>query len=538
MIAVVASVIAVPGVLLGDDGYPRQPGIDVLEYAFNLRLSDESDEIHGFAKIRILFARDGVTSLNLDLVSKSKVSATGMAVSGVSWRRGKLQYEHADDRLRITLPMSPRVGETLRVTIEYAGVPADGLIIATNVHGDRTFFGDNWPNRARHWIPTVDHPYDKAAVDWTIIAPDHYQVVANGLLVEETDLEKRLRLSRWRERTPIATKVMVIGVARFAVQSLRPLDGTPIQTWVYAQDRDASSDNFVQARDILDYFEKRIGPYPYAKLANVQSKTKFGGMENAGNIFYNENSVRGTRSIEGLIAHEVAHQWFGNSVTEADWHHVWLSEGFATYFTQLYMEHHYGRDRLQQGMRSAHGAVIGFHRRKPDATIVDERIDDLMQLLNPNSYQKGGWVLHMLRGVVGDEDFWEGVRNYYARHRDANALTVDFQRVMEHAAGVDLDWFFKQWLYQPGYPVYAWSWTYDGEAGRLRVKIDQVQAEEPFQMPLELGIALGEDETRIERVLVGARHSEFGIELEGEPSSVELDPNGWVLMEAEIREST
>src|SRR5690606_33381103 len=167
-----------------------------------------------------------------------------------------------------------------------------------------------------------------------------------GARVEESDIEGDRRRTHTRSEVPIATKVMVIGVARFAVDHVREVNGIPVTSWVYPQDRDAGFSDYARAAAILDYFDSHIGPYPYLKLANVQSKTRYGGMENAGNIFYSEGSVTGTGRSEGTIAHEIAHQWFGDSVTEADWYHVWLSEGFATYFTLLWYEHAYGRDRM------------------------------------------------------------------------------------------------------------------------------------------------------------------------------------------------
>ncbi|CAN0599112.1 unnamed protein product, partial [Laminaria digitata] len=172
----------------------------------------------------------------------------------------------------------------------------------------------------------------------------------------------------------------------------------------------------------------------YEKLANVQSKTRYGGMENASNIFYSETSITGTGSNEGLVAHEIAHQWFGNSATEADWQHIWLSEGFATYFTQLYMEHTYGRERFVNGMNKARMSVLGFYDRMPNIPLVNPEITDPNQHLNANSYQKGAWVLHMLRHKVGDNAFWKGIQTYYTNYRNKNATSEQLQKEMEDAS--------------------------------------------------------------------------------------------------------
>ena len=228
-------------------------------------------------------------------------------------------------------------------------IPADGLIISKNKYGDRTFFSDNWPDRAHNWLPCNDHPFDKASVEFIVTAPEHYQVVSNGLQIEETSLPDHLKLTHWKEDVPLPTKVMVIGAANFAVNYVGNVDCIPIYSWVYAEDRDNGFQHYAVAKDILPWYIKNIGPYAYKKLANVQSKTIFGGMENASAIFYFENSVNDD-TLDALFAHEIAHQWFGNSACEADWPHLWLSEGFATYMAHLYLESKYGVDSFNKRM--------------------------------------------------------------------------------------------------------------------------------------------------------------------------------------------
>ena len=517
------------------DDYPRDPNVDVVNYAFHLTLRDDTDEIAGQADVTVRFAAAGVSEIRLDLVGTSAGAETGMTVSRASVEDAAVQFSHRDDRLTITMESPPAAEERRTYRIEYSGRPADGLIIGENRHGDRTFFGDNWPNRARHWLPTVDHVSDKATVEWIVVAPNRYQVIGNGALIERTDLADGTRLTRWKTRAPIPPKVMVIGAARFAVQRVGDVAGVPVESWVYPQDRDAGFYDYALAEKVLRFFTGHIGPYPYAKLANVQSKTRYGGMENASNIFYREGSVRGNRGSEGLIAHEVAHQWFGDSVTENDWHHVWLSEGFATYFTQLYMEFAYGRDRLAQGMQGARQRVVGFYARSPELAVVAPSITNLNRLLNANSYQKGGWVLHMLRRQVGNEAFWQGIRNYYRTYRDGNALTEDFQAVMEEASSQDLEWFFQQWIFEPGHPQLQARWTYDSAAGRVTVTVEQTQASGTiFRAPLDVGIVMANGTVRVETLQLESASQSASFEVDAEPARVVLDPDTWLLFEGEV----
>jgi aminopeptidase N len=498
-----------------------RPGVDVEHYAFGLALSDASDRIEGEATVDVRYTAAGLPALVLDLVGPT-AEGTGMTVSAVTENGTAVDFEQAGNQLRIPLATPPAPNERRTYTVTYAGVPADGLIIATNRHGDRTFFGDNWPNRARHWLPTVDHPSDKATVEWAVTAPERYQVVGTGRLAEETDLPDGLRLTRWTSTAPIPTKVAVIGAAQFAVEHLDEVDGVPLETWVYPQDREAGFYDYERAGRVLETFRLLLGPYPFAKLANVQSTTRYGGMENASNIFYAENSVTSTRAAESLIAHEVAHQWFGNAVTEEDWPHLWLSEGFATYLTHVYNEYTYGRDALEARLAQDRQQVVAFAAAEPGRPLVDTAYVDPTALLNANSYQKGGWVLHMLRERVGDEAFFDGLRIYYERYRGGTADTRDFRRVMEEASGEPLGDFFAQWTARPGIPRIEASWQWGDDA--LTLTFEQSQPGEPFAFPLEVGIVTAEG-VRVETVAIDERTETVTIPLGTAPLDVVLDPN-------------
>jgi aminopeptidase N len=455
-----------------------------------------------------------------------------MTVTSVASGADTLSFTHEGGRITVHLGPTGRAGDWRRVTIRYAGVPADGLLVGPNRHAERVFFGDNFPDRARHWLPTIDHPSDKAACEFVITAPEAYQVVAPGALLETTSLTGNRRLTRYRETVPITTYCMVIGVARFAVEIIGEVGGAPIQSWVYAQDRDFGFADFRIAMKPMQFFSWRVGPYSYPKLANVQSKTRYGGMENAGAIFYTERVVTGRGTNEGLFAHEIAHQWFGDSVTEADWDHTWLSEGFATYFTHVYNEFTFGRDTMVRGLRRDRDSIARYFDRNPASAIVTPANPKLDNILSTNTYQKGGWFLHMLRRLVGDEVFWRGVSTYYARYRDGNALTDDFRRVMEEVSGKPLENFFRQWVFTPGQPTVAGGWTWAD--GVLTVEIRQTQpATNVYSTALDIGILVDHAAApRVETVALDQRTQTFTIKVEKEPVAVVLDPNTWLLMRA------
>lgn len=514
--------------------FAQKPGaaIDVQHYTFAVTLNDNNNSIQGKAAIEVLFLKN-VSSLTFELVSK-RADGKGMTVQKITENNQILSFHQSADSIHIDLPA--KAGDKKTIEISYEGIPADGLIIANNKYKHRGFFADNWPNRARNWLPCVDHPADKAPVDFLVTAPDHYQVVANGVQVEETSLENNLKLTHYKETAPLPMKIMVIGVADFAVQYAGDVQCIPVYSWVYPENKEKGFYDYAQATEILPFFIKHVGPYGYKKLANVQSKTMFGGLENAGAIFYSENSVTGTRKSESLLTHEIAHQWFGDMATETEWAHIWLSEGFATYMTILYFENKYGPDTARHMLLEDRSQVISYTKRtqKP---VVDSSVKDYMALLNPNSYQKGGWVLHMLRGQLGDSLFWKGIRSYYAKFSGKNASTDDLRKAMEAVSGRDLQSFFRQWLYTPGHPVLDITWQYDKAKKAVLLRVDQQQST-PFQFPLELSF-YGQNGKFLfnKTILVKDKQTSLSIPVTTLVEQVSADPSVKLLYEGTVKQS-
>jgi aminopeptidase N len=519
------------------DPYPKNAKIDALHYRFEFTLSDHTDEILGRSMIEVRFLAAGIKTLRLDLIKKSSVLENkGMHVTTVESNGEAVAYQHENDALLVTLPSLSIKGQRIQFSITYQGIPATGLIIGENKYSDRTFFSDNWPNKARNWLPTIDHPYDKATCEFVVTAPAHYQVVSNGLLIEETDLSASERRTHWKQSVPIATWLYVLGVAKFAVQQVDDFQGKAIQTWVYYQDRDAGFYDFAEpTKKVLEFFSNYVGPFSYEKLANIQSNSVGGGMEAASAILYGDKSVSGQRNVRwrNVVIHELAHQWFGNSVTEYDWDDVWLSEGFATYFTLLFIEHAYGRDAFLQGLQESKRMVNVFYLKYPEYRIIHDNLKDMRKVTSSHTYQKGSWILHMLRGVVGTENFWKGIQSYYRKYQNANATTEDFRHEMEEASGKDLSVFFQQWLYKPGTLQYAGAWQYDHHKSQIRIDLDQVQKDGSlFEMPLEIGIYFeDQDKSRSEVIQVKEKSNVFTINVDVEPTEIKLDPNFWVLMD-------
>lgn len=506
-----------------------QRNIDVLHYRFNIELNDLDDTIRGRAEIKYL-AKKGTNSLALQLTGDMFGKKQGMTVTQASIPFGNPYSSnppnpgtvHTNDRLVITHWTPLTRDDTLLAIVEYKGIPGNGLIISKNKYGKRTFFGDNWPNRAHHWLPCVDDPADKASVEFLVTAPSHYQVVANGVLAEETNLANNKKLSHWKEEVPLPTKVMVIGVAEFAVQHTGNVNGCiPVSSWVFPENKTEGFYDYATASDILAWHIRYIGPYAYKKLANVQSKTMFGGMENAGAIFYYEESVSGKRSEEELQSHEIVHQWFGNSATEKSFAHLWLSEGFATYLTHVYMEARYGTDSLNKRMQADREVALDFVRTSKRPVV--DTTSDYMSLLNANSYHKGSWVLHMLRRQVGDPVFHKSIRDYYAQYGGKNADTRDLQKIFESNWGKNLDQFFDQWLYTNENPELDMSWSYDANTKKLSLKITQLQ-QKLFHFPLDILMVAPSGAAVTAETFINKKEMVVSFSLAEQPVQVSADP--------------
>jgi len=517
--------------LVSGPAVAQRSGIDVKSYWFFVTLPDSGREIHVAAVVTFEHQVPGDSVFALNLV--------GMTIDSVKVlvpTRGGLSREFTYDGRVLRIPLRPQPA-TIIAVVGYHGTPQDGLIIGSNARGRRVAFADNWPERGRFWLPTVDRPSDKAMTRFSIRAPAVWRVVANGKLTPGEGGRE------WDESHPIPTYTMVIGANEFTVSTHRPVitgrDTIPIEVWTYPEDSAfADSVPFRRATEIVEVMQRLIGPFPYEKLAHVQSSTKFGGMENSSAIFYAEKPYVERRMGEGVVRHETSHQWFGDAVTERDWPDIWLSEGFATYFDGVIGAALDGDTVLVNSMRA--NAESYFKSDVTDRPIVDSGYAaDPIKLLNANSYPKGAWVLHMLRGTIGDSAFFRGLRSYYRTYRDSTATSEDFQRVIEKEARANLGWFFHQWLYQPGYPQLDVTWQYDAGARKVLLGITQRQKPEwgLFRLPqltLEFRGANGATVRRDVAVTGDSRETTTRVDLPFAPTEVRVDPDGKLLLRVTI----
>jgi aminopeptidase N len=501
------------------DGYLRQSAFDVLHYHLSISITDTNNLIRGKAVVTVHRLDIADTTLVLDL--------KGMIVTSIRVGEAMARYLRREEKMEIVLPPGNGTDDTLRVTIHYQGEPGDGLYLRENKFKRRTIFADNWPDRARYWFPGIDHPSDKATVEFHITVPERYTVVANGRLRQEHHNLNGTKTWHWHEEVPIPTYCMVFGAAEFSVLQLGESLNVPLSYYVFPGDAAVAEKSFGRTGQMVQFFSEKIGPYPYEKLALVQSSTRFGGMENASAIFLAESAL-GSPRTEGTTAHEIAHQWFGDSVAEADWHHLWLSEGFATYFEALFFEHADGKAAFRDVMRRNRENYLQFARDN-HRPILDTTVTNYLALLNANNYSKAAWVLNMLRHELGEQNFWTGIREYYQNYQNGNAMTDDFRRALEGASGKSLEWFFQQWLWQPGHPVIKLDWRWQPKARAVLITLRQLQAGTFFRLPLELEIASARGASRH---TVWMEKNEFSLTLPQteKPERIIIDPEEKILM--------
>lgn len=505
-------------------------------YVLNITLDDQlSAIVSATARIDVLILKP-TTLVDLDFGE--------LTVDAVTVDSKPASFTHRDGKLKIDLTAPASPGTRLQISVNYHGTPKDGLILTKDKDGKPSAVGDNWPNRVHHWIPTLDHPSAKATITFNVTAPADNEVVANGRLDQVQTTSNGNRTWTYSEGVPIPPYCMIIGVGQFKRFEPAEHSLTPLSYYVPHSDAPFALKGFAPSIPSLAYFSEIIAPYPYEKLAMIVGATRFGGMENSSAIvftstLFNPNptaKISKTFGVPigtvGLIAHEIAHQWFGDSVTESTWADLWLSEGFATYFAGLFLQRYESEEAFQRYMQDA--AVRVFEYEKKSRTpIFDRDTEDLLKLLNANNYQKGAWVLHMLRSRLGDDAFFRGVRAYYRAHANATASSEDLRAALEKAAGQDLRAFFTRWIYDSGHPQYelTWQWLRKRE---LRLELRQVQAGNAFLDPLPLVIKTPSGSREIVVTPAGKTTVET-IQLREKPSGIDVDPRNTLLKQATVR---
>jgi aminopeptidase N len=351
-------------------------------------------------------------------------------------------------------------------------------------------------------------------------------------------MNNQQKRTHWKQSVPISSWLFVLGVARFAVQQVDLFDHKAIQTWVYPQDREAGFHDFAYpSKEVLEFYSYYVGPFAYERLANIQSPSVGGGMETASAIFYGENLVNGKQDerLRNVVIHEIAHQWFGNAVTETTWDDAWLSEGFATYFTMLFQESAYGAAAYMDAIKKARKRVFDFYQKDSTYTIIANRTAEEGPVTNEITYQKGAWFLHMLREKMGHAAFRNGIRSYYQTYYNRNASTDDLIREMEKHSTTPLRGFFYQWLNRPEVLQIQGKWRYDSQKAEVEITLAQRQSGNfLFDVPVEMELIDSNGNRRLLKGQLKERQLVLQFPCDRKPVTILPDPHTVLLAKFEL----
>ncbi len=492
---------------------------DVLHYEFDWKLDFAAQRIKGKAVIKIqsLGTLDRITLHFADNMNVTRIKQDNIPVS----------FVHQNELLDIYPLYVLKPKEEITLTISYSGSPQSGLNFT--YHGnDPIVWSLDEPIGAREWFPCHDVPTDKATVKMHISVSDDMIVASNGVLIDVISNPDLTKTYTWEENYPISTYLISIAATNYQTFSdVYTSDSQTMEVLFYAYPEHfaEAQEDFSVTVPMIAFYADLFGEYPFLE-------EKYGMAEIPGNASMEHQTctslssrlVTGTHRYDYIIAHELAHQWWGDLVTLTDWADIWLNEGFATYSDALWVESLYGFEGLKSRMSDFKNIYFTYHEGE-DHPIYDPPSGHLFCEIE---YEKAAWVLHMLRFVVGDSNFWRILREYAQIYAFSNASTEDFRAVCENIHGGDLGWFFDQWIYEAGYPTYEFGWGYSSQ-NKVRVTINQAQEEfSLFSMPVELAFVLPSGTVK-KVVWVEEENNVFQFDFPEQPLQVLMDPDSWIL---------
>jgi aminopeptidase N len=506
---------------------------DVRHIKGELTLDTKKSEIRGTVTHTIAPLHPGLDSLTLDCGADLKVSRVAVGSKSCT-------FDHKGDELAITLDRSYGLDEPFDLAVTYAGSPRKGVrfVKPDRDHPKRAVcvWTVGEPEDARHWIPCFDYPNERSTAEMIITVEKPLSVVSNGTLESNRQNADGTSTYHWKMNSLLTPYLLSVVAADFAVYHDK-LGSLPVDYYVLKEVDEATARRALgKTPRMIEFFNQRIGtPYAYPKYAQVCLPEFGGGMEHTSATTMTDSILVDAvaaleSSSDGLVAHELAHQWFGDLLTCRDWSNLWLNEGFASYFDTLFTEHEKGDDAFRLAMSSELASYKNSDSRyrRP---IVEARFGDPWQMFDGVTYAKGACVLHALRGLLGDSAWWSGIRLYVATYKEQVVSTDDFKKVMEKASGRDLAWFFDQWVYHGGHPELSARWRYEDDDKTLRLKVEQTQLVDEttplFRLPTTIEIG-DESGVRSVPVVIDGKMQEFVVPAPSKPRMVRIDPQGWL----------
>nr|MBC8491898.1 T9SS type A sorting domain-containing protein [Candidatus Neomarinimicrobiota bacterium] len=494
---------------------------DVLHYKLYLRPDFNVNLLYGITSVTLT-----PEIVNFNILT---LHAQGLTINSVELEGLTLEYIQLEDEFLIYLPQSYSIDDTITVDIAYTAPNAPdnfdgGVRFHTSFDLCYTFAE---PYCARKWYPCYDLPFDKASSEEIISVPPGYYAPGNGVNTSVIEYDDST-VYHWEENHPIATYLISMAASAYCLITDESPSGVPLYYYVYPQDSSDAVYDFANTGDMLEFFSDTFGAYPFELygMAEAPIFNGWGAMEHQSITTFGNGLITGTREFEDVVIHELAHMWWGDALTPLTFADIWLNEGFAVYSNALYVEARYSFfDDFMIGLAEAYFEEDLTGTRIP----VYDPPESMMFSLT--IYYKGAWVLHMLRYVMSDDAFFAGLQDYYSQYQYGNVTSVEFQAVMEGAYGGELDWFFDEWIYQAGYPVYDYSYSYveNGADYLVDIQVEQIQNNAPvFEMPIEFRFQ-GTNGDTILTLLNDQQSQSYQFNLPFLPETCVLDPDNRIL---------
>ena len=526
--------------LQADEPYARSRDYDLQHSKVALRFDLDHKKVIGDVTHTLSLLRNDLNNISFDSV--------GLQIQSVKLNRSEARFQTTDTKLIVSLPKPGKFGEKLEVEIKYEGRPSKGLyfILPDKEYPNRPkqIWTQGESEDTRYYLPTYDYPNDRLTTETILTVPADWLTISNGKLISTTDVAGGMKIWTWRESQPSSTYLFSVVAGEFT-EAKDNWRNIPVTYYAPKDRADRLSVNYGRTPAMIEYFSKRLGvDYPWEKYSqSMVDDFVAGGMENSSATTNTAASLRHPKLVpeyptdeDGLISHELGHQWFGDLVTTKDWGNIWLNEGFATFMEYMWMEGHFGKDRSDYDRWETARNWFQQHNlyAKP---IVRHDFDDSSEF-DENAYAKGAFVLYMLRHELGEDAFYAGMKHYLEVNRGKNVVTADFTKALEEATHTTVDQFFGQWVYGAGAPKFEISYSYDAEKKQVALIVKQTQKLEGrvglFRVPVDVEITNATG-PKLYSIVVSKPSETFPFPSETAPQMVLFDKGTQVLKSAEFK---
>jgi len=543
--SILALALALPGQTVDYSKKPlqseRSRSFDALHYLIKLKLDLDRKSFEGATTVTLSSFLEGLEACVLDAEEFNVTSV-------VNDYGTPLRFEQSVTELTVFLPRPAKFGEIVTFTCVYNGRdPRKGLkFVDETPDNPRLVWSDSWPDNVHHWFPCFDYPNDKATSEILATVPSGFKVAANGRLVGVSeDKAAGTATYHWSQGLPHSTYLIFLAAAPYAVvrDSYRNL---PVNYWVYPRDEHKVRPTYGKTPEMIAFFSQLFAyDYPWQKYDQV-SVPLGGGAESTSatamthRIMVAEEDEPDFPAI-GIVSHELAHQWWGDLITPRSWGHAWLNESFGTYSDYLYFRHDRGDDEGAVNLQNKLTAYLREAKTRYIRPIVSDRYDRPEDMFDSHSYPKGALVLHMLRSILGDEIFFKTLSQFLHRYAFDAVDTADFIRSVKTVTGQNLDWFFDQWLFKPGHPVFDLRSEWDAVGKVVRLRVAQVQdfakGVPVFRVPVSVKVVTaGKSETHW--IWIREREETFEFPAETKPLLVRFDATNELIKERTFPKET